>query len=244
MIEKLLAELKMTGALNYWKVVKEKKATWEIFEKLLSEELISRQIRQTERRLSSANFSGVKEWAEIKAEANPKIDFSRPKEYSNGQFVEEKRNLCFLGASGLGKTHCMISIGRELCRLGYKVKFYAASDLINQLEEKHLHKELNSFMKQLIRPDFLIIDELGFIPLSDNSARPLFDVFSSRYEKGSIGVTTNVEVTKWTQIFGELALTAALVDRFMQDCDTIVFRGVSHRVAHAKDRKSTIQTNH
>ena len=92
-------------------------------------------------------------------------------------------------------------------------------------------------MGQLQKPDLLIVDELGFVPLSDNGARLLFDVFSKRYESGSIAVTTNLSLPKWVQTFGSIELTNALIDRFTHRCYIFTFEGESYRFLESKNKK-------
>ena len=92
-------------------------------------------------------------------------------------------------------------------------------------------------MKNLVKPQLLIIDELGFVPFSENGARLLFDVFASRYEHGSIAVSTNLSFEKWLQIFGTPELTAALIDRFTHRCRIFTFEGKSARLSEAQRRK-------
>ena len=186
-----------------------------------------------------ADFPFDREWEQIDLKKNPKIDFKKIKSYSNGKFVQDKKNLCFIGAPGLGKTHSLISIGKDLCRQGMSIKCYTACDLVIILEEAKVANELSKVMKRIMKPQLLIIDELGFVPFSDNGARLLFDVFSKRYENGSIAVSTNLSFQKWPQVFGSLELTQALIDRFTHRCEIFSFEGQSIRFTDSKKRQST-----
>ena len=120
---------------------------------------------------------------------------------------------------------------------GYSVKFYTACGLVNALEEAKTQNKLISFMKRVIDPSLLCIDELGFVPFTENGARLLFDVFASRYERGSIAVSTNLTFDKWAQVFGSVELTAALVDRFTHRSHTVVYDGDSVRLLQAKQKR-------
>ena len=126
----------------------------------------------------------------------------------------------------------------SLCRKGKTVKFYTACNLVNLLEEAKANHILAKFMNLIAKPDLLVIDELGFVPFSENGARLLFDVFASRYEKGSIGVSTNLSFDKWVQVFGTPELTAALIDRFTHKCLIFNYQGKSMRFSQAKKRKN------
>ena len=114
-----------------------------------------------------------------------KFDFEQVEKLFDGEFVQQRRNVCFIGTQGTGKTHSLIALGRELCRKGHTVRFYTACELVNVLEEAKRDLLLTKVMNALLKPKLLIIDELGFVPFSDNGARLLFDVFASRYERGS-----------------------------------------------------------
>jgi DNA replication protein DnaC len=165
--------------------------------------------------------------------------FKKIKLHSDGKFVQEKKNLCFIGAPGLGKTHSLVAIGKNLCRQGMTTKCYSACDLVIMLEEAKASNELSRVMKKIMRPQLLIIDELGFVPFSDNGARLLFDVFSKRYENGSIAVSTNLSFQKWPQIFGSIELTQALIDRFTHRCEIFTFEGQSIRFTDSRNKKSS-----
>ena len=203
----------------------------------LEAEIRHRREKSTKRRLSQAKFTVEKEWVEIDPALNPKIDFKKVEKHFNGEFIEKRRNLCFMGAQGTGKTHCLIALGRELCRKGNTVRFYTTCELVNLLEEAKKKLVITKLMKSLLKPKLLILDELGFIPFSEDGARLLFDVFASRYERGSIAVSTNLSFEKWVQIFGKIELTAALIDRFSHRADIIPFDGQSVRLYQTKNEK-------
>ncbi len=238
MIEEFLSTLKMYGAIDYYdKLESDNLSKEELLKGLLKAEVERRSSNALNRRLRYADFPFDREWEEIDYKKNPKIDFKKIKVHSNGNFVQEKKNLCFIGSPGLGKTHSLVSIGKDLCRQGMTVKCYSACDLVIMLEEAKASNELSKVMKKIMKPQLLIIDELGFVPFSDNVARLLFDVFSKRYESGSIAVSTNLSFQKWPQIFGSMELTQALIDRFTHRCDIFTFDGDSVRLADSKKRK-------
>lgn len=191
-------------------------------------------MHSTMKRMKNANFPYVREWSEIKTEKNPIIPFNEIEKFRDGAFLENGKNICFIGNPGTGKTHCLVAIGRELCRKGITVKFITACDLVTKMLEARKNNNLTKLMEQLMKPRLLIIDELGFIPFSEDGARLLFDVFSKRYERGSIAVSTNLSFEKWTQIFGSIELTTALIDRFTHRAEILVFDGQSVRYMDAK----------
>jgi DNA replication protein DnaC len=184
--------------------------------------------------LSQAKFPVEKEWVELDRSLNPSIDFEGIERLFDAEFIRQRRNVCFIGTQGTGKTHSLIALGRELCRKGHTVRFYTACELVNVLEEAKRDLLLTKVMKSLLKPKLLIIDELGFVPFSDNGARLLFDVFASRYERGSTAVSTNLSFDKWVEVFGSVELTAALIDRFCHRAEIFAFEGESVRLFHAE----------
>jgi DNA replication protein DnaC len=242
LIEELLQELKMFGSLQFFQSLKEDYSETNLLEEILKNEINWRSDKIKKRRLQSAHFPFAKEWVSIDASKNPKIPFEKIKKSSNGEFILQKRNICFIGAPGLGKTHCAVAIGRNLCEQGHSVKFFTAMNLVTQLEEAKDEHRLTKLMEKILSPKLLIIDELGFVPLSDNGARLLFDVFSKRYEQGSILITTNLDLPKWMQTFGSKELTTALIDRFTHRCDIFVFEGESYRFLESKKEKGQQKT--
>lgn len=232
----------MFGALQFYQTLKETDyEEKDLVLELLKSEHDWKSDKRKARRFQMANFPFVREWAAIDKKANPKIPFEKIKKYSNGDFVNQKRNLCFIGSPGLGKTHSSVAIGRALCELGNTVRFYSANDLVVQLEEAQQANLLSKLMDKIMSPDLLIIDELGFVPFSDNGARLLFDIFSKRYEQGSILITTNLDLPKWIQTFGSKELTKALIDRYTHKCDIFVFEGESYRFLESKNEKSHLK---
>ncbi len=237
MIQELLTSLKMTGALEALPRLEETKDKHQFLAALLKAEKEHRELRANKRRLSSAKFPMEKEWQDIDHTLNPQIDFKKIEQLSI-ECVQKKENICFMGQQGTGKTHSLIALGKNFCRKGISTKFYTACDLVNLLEEAKANYSLCKQMQHLSRPQLLVIDELGFIPFSENGARLLFDVFASRYEKGSIAVSTNLSFEKWLQIFGTPELTAALIDRFTHRCHIFTFEGKSVRLMEAKKRRA------
>ena len=236
MLEKILAALNMKGSLNLLGSLSKIKDKNEFVEALLQAECDYRQQKALERTLKNASFPVDKVWSEIDPTLNPEIDFKSVQALGDGEFIRKKENICLMGTQGTGKSHSLIALGRQLCDDGYCVKFYRACDLVNALEEAKSQHKLDKFMTSILKPQLLIIDELGYVPFTENGARLLFDVFSRRYERGSIGVSTNLSFEKWVQVFGSVELTAALVDRFTHRSHNFVYDGQSIRLMEAQER--------
>jgi len=236
MIKDLLRSLKMTDAIEALPRLEEIEDKHQFVISLLEAELEGKRLRANKRRLGAAKFPTEKEWHDLDHCLNPKIDFKKIEQIGPA-FVQKRENLCLMGQQGTGKTHSLIALGRAFCRQGVSVKFYTACNLVNYLEEAKAEHKLSKVMQSLVKPQLLIIDELGFVPFSENGARLLFDVFASRYEHGSTAVSTNLSFEKWMQIFGTPELTAALIDRFTHRCRIFTFEGKSARLSEAQRRK-------
>ena len=237
MLRKILMTLKMRGSLNCLEDLSRIKGRDEFVQALLQAECNYRHQRALDIGLKRASFPIDKEWSEIDHMLNPGIDFKSVQALGSGEFIRKKENICLMGTQGTGKSHSLIALGRQLCDEGFSVKFYTACALVNALEEAKAQLTLNHFMKNILKPQLLVIDELGFVPFTENGARLLFDVFSRRYEHGSIAVSTNLSFEKWVQIFGSVELTAALVDSFTHRSHNFVYEGESIRLMEAKKRK-------
>jgi len=237
MIKDLLLNLKMYGALNRIEQLNKIKDRELFLQELLETEIEFRETKTAKRRLSQAKFPSDKDWGDLDKDLNPAIDFEKIQSLGQGQFIEFSKNICLMGQQGTGKTHSLIALGRELCRRGFSVQFYTACHLVTTLEEAKVNHSLNKLMQKLLKPHLLIIDELGFVPFSENGARLLFDVFAQRYERGSVAVSTNLSFDKWVKVFGTPELTAALVDRFTHKCFIYNFVGQSARLLAAKKRR-------
>lgn len=231
----LFEALRMNGAVSCYDQFSQSIPDGEqLLIRLLETEVQYRRERAMKRRLSQAKFPVEKEWVEVDRALNPSIDFDGIEQLFDGEFVQQRRNVCFIGTQGTGKTHSLIALGRELCRKGQTVRFYTACELVNVLEEAKRDLLLTKVMKALLKPTLLIIDELGFVPFSDTGARLLFDVFASRYERGSTAVSTNLSLDKWVEVFGSVELTAALIDRFCHRAEIFAFEGESVRLFQAE----------
>ena len=150
------------------------------------------------------------------------------------QFIRDKANAIFLGGVGLGKTHLSIAIGHQAAISGHSVLFSTAIDTVNSLSAAKNAGSLKQELKRYLRPDLLIVDELGYLPIDKQGADLLFQVLSQRYERGSIIITSNRAYKHWSEIFNnDATLTSALLDRLLHFADTVKIEGKSFR--HPED---------
>jgi len=141
-----------------------------------------------------------------------------------------------LGNSGTGKTHLALALGLVACQKGYRVRFTTAAAMVHELIEARDEKRLLRLEKQLASYELLIVDELGFVPLSKSGAELLFEVFSQRYERGSTMVTSNLPFQEWTEVLGSERLTGALLDRLTHHVHILEMNGESYRLKQTQAR--------
>lgn len=193
-------------------------------------ELIDRERRMVERRIRAAKFPTTKSLDGFDFKAIPSLNKMMVMELARCDFINRQENIIAVGNSGTGKSHIAIGLGLAACQKGLSVGFITASALVHELLEAKDEKRLLRFQKQLAKYSLLIIDELGYVPLSPSGAELLFEVFSQRYERGSTVVTSNLPFDEWTSIFGSERLTGALLDRLTHHVHILEMNGDSYRL--------------
>ena len=150
-------------------------------------------------------------------------------ELAQGDYITRQENLLFLGNPGLGKTHLAIGLALEACRQGRSVRFYKTAALVNDLQLAQRNLTLSSFTAKFVKLDLLVLDELGFLPFTQEGARLLFQLCCDLYERVSIIITSNLRFADWNSIFGDEKMTAALLDRLTHKGRILEFVGESYR---------------
>ncbi|QDM25993.1 ATP-binding protein [Tardiphaga sp. vice352] len=164
------------------------------------------------------------------------VDSSDRSEPRGRYYVERRENIIAVGNSGTGKSHIALGLGLAACQKGLSVGFITASALVHELLEARDEKRLLRLQRQLAGYKLLIIDELGYVPLSVTGVELLFEVFSQRYERGSTLVTSNLPFDEWTSVFGSERLTGALLDRLTHHVHILEMNGDSFRLADSRRR--------
>ncbi len=203
---------------------------------LSERELLERQTRSIQRRIKQAHFPVVKSLDSFDFGVLPSLNKPLVLELARGEYIERDANVIALGNSGTGKTHVALGLGLAACQQGLTVGFTTAAALVNDLIEARDEKQLKRLQKQLLNYKLLIIDELGFVPLSKTGAELLFEIIGSRYERGSIIITSNLPFDEWTEIFGSERLTGALLDRLTHHVHILEMNGESYRLAQSQKR--------
>ena len=179
--------------------------------RLIELELIDRERRTVERRIRAARFPVVKNFDTFEFTAMPSLNKMLELELARCEYVLARQNIIALGNSGTGKTHIALALGLAACQKGLSVTFTTAAALVHNLMEARDEWRLLKTQRELQAVKLLIIDELGYVPLSPTGAELLFEVFSQRYEHGSTIVTSNLPFEDWTSVLGSQRLTGALL---------------------------------
>ena len=181
--------------------------------RLVELELIDRERRMIERRIKAAKFPVTKSLDNFDFKAIPSLNKMQVLELARCEWTLRRENAIALGPSGTGKTHVSLGLGLAACQKGLSVGFTTAAALVHELMEARDERRLLRLQKQMANQKPLIIDELGFVPLSKTGAELLFELISQRYERGSMLITSNLPFDEWTEVFGSERLTGALLNR-------------------------------
>lgn len=204
--------------------------------RLVELELIDRERRMIERRIKAAKFPATKSLDSFDFKVIPALNKMQVLELARCEWIERRENVIALGPSGTGKTHVALGLGLAACQQGLSVGFTTAAALVHELMEARDERRLLRLQKQLTTQKLLIIDELGFVPLSKTGAELLFELISRRYERGSTLITSNLPFDEWTEVFGSERLTGALLDRLTHHVSILAMNGNSYRLARSRTR--------
>jgi DNA replication protein DnaC len=205
--------------------------------RLVELELLDRERRVVERRIREARFPAVKSFDTFDFAAIPGLNKMLVLELARCEYVARRENVIALGNSGTGKTHAALALGLAACQRGFSTLFVTAHALSSQLMEARDEKRLLKLQAQLQNVKLLIVDELGYVPLSQVGAELLFEVFSQRYERGSIIVTSNLPFEEWPTVFRSERLTGALLDRLTHHVHILEMNGESYRLKQSAGRR-------
>ena len=205
--------------------------------RLCEMELIDRERRMIERRIKAAKFPSTKSLDSFDFKIMPSLNKPLTMGLARCDYVDRRENIIALGPSGTGKTHIALGLGLAACQRGLKVRFTTAAALVHDLIEAQDERRLQRLQKQLTSQNLLIIDELGFVPLSKSGAELLFEVISQCYERGSIIITSNLPFDEWTEVFGSERLTGALLDRLTHHVHILEMNGESYRLKHSRNKQ-------
>lgn len=198
---------------------------------LIQGEFDQRRLRIIQRRIKEARFPVLKTLDQFHWDWPKKINRLAVQNLFRLGFIKNKANVIFLGTVGLGKTHLATALGYAACQEGHSVLFTNAINVINELSAAQKDGALKRQFKKYLRPQVLILDEVGYLPIDQRGADLLFQTISQRYERGTIILTTNKAFKQWPAIFNnDSTITSAVLDRLLHHAETIVIEGSSFRM--------------
>ena len=205
--------------------------------RLIELELIDRERRTIERRIKAARFPAVKSLDTFDFTAIASLNKMLVLELARCEFILRRENVIALGNSGTGKSHVALALGLAACQKGLTVTFTTAAALVHHLMEARDERRLLKQQRDLQAVQLLIVDELGYVPLSPTGAELLFEVFSQRYERGSTIVTSNLPFEDWTSVLRSERLTGALLDRLTHHVHILTMNGDSYRLKQSAGQR-------
>ena len=197
---------------------------------VLQEELAVRDDRRFRAGLRLSKLPHHKTLDDYDFSFQPELDPRKIRDLATLSFVQAHANVALLGPPGVGKTHIAVALAVAACRAGFTVYFTTLDDMVRHLKAADAIGRLTSKLRTYLRPNVLVIDEVGYQPLERAEANLVFQVISKRYEKGSTLLTSNKSFGEWGQVFGDEVLATAILDRLLHHCDVVAINGPSYRL--------------
>ncbi len=212
----------------------------EAIEQLLGAQILLRNNRRLQAAMRSSRLPAIKTLSDFDFSFQPSIKREQIDSLHELGFLARKENVVFLGPPGVGKTHLAISLAIEAAQSGRRVYYGSLADLITSLEEAKAAGKFTHRLKTLTYPSLLVVDEIGYLPVSPTGAMLFFQLINRRYERASTVLTSNKGFEEWGQIFGDEVMAAALIDRLLHHCHIVNIRGNSYRMRQHTELSKTL----
>jgi DNA replication protein DnaC len=241
-----LADLKLPGALEALDEILRQLdggtlAAPAALEALLGAQISLRNNRRLQAAMRSSRLPAVKTLADFDFTFQPSLKREQIDSLHTLGFLERRENVVLLGPPGVGKTHLAISLAIAAAQSGRRVYYGTLADLITSLEEAQQAGRLTHRLKTLVFPSLLVVDEIGYLPISRTGAMLFFQLMSRRYETGATVLTSNKGFEEWGEVFGDDVMAAALIDRLVHHCHIVNIRGNSYRLRQHSELYAALQ---
>lgn len=208
----------------------------EFLEALVDGELATRDNKALSKRIKAARFPVAKTLAEFDFDFQPKLDVKLLKTLATCEFIDRKETVILIGQPGTGKTHLAIALGMRACEAGYNVRFTTIQELAAELRAAMADETMEDHIADLVEPDLVILDELGFTRLDALLADAFYRIVASRYERAATIVTSNKSFESWGEVFPDPVIASAVLDRLVHHAHLVAIVGESYRMKELKAR--------